>query len=179
MACLVTYHAIILHWKYFWWYLLISKVAYLLTLNICYFWYLVWGADHLQTLFSKILAHYGKRERDRFWELCSYPNSHNDFLWVGLRTTHGYSYSRLVLSWKWKSVLCQIHKGTNMSPQLLRGQSASGYIYFFVLPTTGVISKIWYLLTAGILGALCFTYPYIQITRQKFNYVLVIVLAKL
>ena len=122
MACLVTYHAIILHWKYFWWYLLISKVAYLLTLNIWYFWYLVWGADHLQTLFSKILAHYGKRERDRFWELCSYPNSHNDFLWVGLRTTHGYSYSRLVLSWKWKSVLCQIHKGTNMSPQLLRGQ---------------------------------------------------------
>ena len=66
-----------------------------------------------------------------------------------------------------------------MSPQLLRGQSASGYIYFFVLPTTGVISKIWYLLTVGILGALCFTYPYIQITRQKFNYVLVIVLAKL
>ena len=112
------------------------------------------------TFFQNSSPLWEKRERDRFWELCSYPNSHNDFLWVGLHTTHGYSYSRLVLSWKWKSVLCQIHKGTNMSPQLLRGQSASGYIYFFVLPTTGVISKIWYLLTASILGALCFTYPY-------------------
>ena len=128
MACLVTYHAIILHWKYFWWYLLISKVAYLLTLNIWYFWYLVWGADHLQTLFSKILAHYWKREREREIGFENFV-----LILTHTMTSYGLGYTLLMASTLLKMEICSLSNSQRNQHESSTPQgSVSVRLYIFL-----------------------------------------------